>query len=47
MIDGQKIGQLDVAVNVAAEAVGIDVGGLKKVAESTEIEKRCRESTAV
>lgn len=46
VIDGQKIGQVEVAVNVAAEATGIDAGELTRVSESAEIEKRCRQSTA-
>jgi predicted DsbA family dithiol-disulfide isomerase len=45
MVDGEKVGRLDVSVNIAANAVGINVDELAKVAGSPEIEKRVRAST--
>jgi predicted DsbA family dithiol-disulfide isomerase len=46
MIDGKKIGQFNVCVEVVATGTGVDAGELRTLAESPEIEKRCRESTA-
>ncbi len=45
MVDGEKVGRLDVSVNIVANAVGIDSDELKKVTGSPEIEKRVRAST--
>lgn len=45
MIDGKRVGQVDVAVEAAAQATGIDPVILKKTAESQEIEKRVCKST--
>src|SRR5437016_5588082 len=44
--EGKTIGDWDVAVEVGAEAVGIDTGKLLERATSAEIEKRVRASTA-
>ena len=44
--DGKKIGDWDVAVEVGAEAGGIDPGKLRKHAKSAKTEKRIRASTA-
>ncbi len=44
--EGKKIGDWDVAAQVAAETGGIDVGKLLERARSAEIEQRIRASTA-
>ena len=44
--EGKKIGDWDVAVEVGAEAGGIDAGDLRKRASSAKTEKRVRASTA-
>lgn len=46
MRQGQKVGDWDVSVAVAAKAVGLDAGALKKAARSAKIEKRVRTTTA-
>ena len=42
---GQKVGDWDVSVAVAAKAAGLDSGALKKAARSPKIEKRVRATT--
>src|SRR5207244_10807252 len=44
--EGKTIGDWDVAVEVGAEAGGIDPGELRKHAKSSKTEKRIRASTA-
>jgi predicted DsbA family dithiol-disulfide isomerase len=44
--DGKEIGDWDVAVEVGAEAGGIEAGELRKHARSAKTEKRIRASTA-
>jgi len=44
--DGRKIGDWDVAIEVGAEAGGIEAGELRKHARSANTEKRIRASTA-
>ncbi len=44
--DGRKIGDWDVAIEVGAEAGGIEAGELRKHARSAKTEKRIRASTA-
>jgi predicted DsbA family dithiol-disulfide isomerase len=46
MIDGKKVGQLEVSLNVAANETGIHPDELRKATESPDTEKRVRESTA-
>ena len=46
MRDGRKIGDWDVAIEVGAEAGGIEAEKLRKHARSAEIEQRVRASTA-
>jgi len=46
MREGQKVGDWDVSVAVAAKAAGLDAGALKKAARSAKIEKRVRTTTA-
>jgi len=43
---GQKVGEWDVSVAVAAKAAGLDSGALKRAARSPKIEKRVRATTA-
>jgi predicted DsbA family dithiol-disulfide isomerase len=43
---GQKVGDWDVSVAVAAKAAGLDSGALKKASRSPKIEKRVRATTA-
>ena len=45
LCDGRKIGDWDVAIEVGAEAGGIDPGELRKHAKSGKTEKRIRAST--
>jgi predicted DsbA family dithiol-disulfide isomerase len=44
--EGKNIADWDVAIEVGAEAGGIDAGDLRKHARSTKTEKRIRASTA-
>jgi predicted DsbA family dithiol-disulfide isomerase len=44
--EGQKVGQWDVAATVAARAAGLDARSLLARAQSPEIEKRARDTTA-
>ena len=44
--DGRKVGQWNEAAAVAAKAAGLDAAALLKKAQSPEIEKRARASTA-
>src|SRR5215471_5401523 len=44
--EGKKIGEWDVAIEVGAEAGGIDAAELRKRARSAKTEKRVRTSTA-
>ena len=46
MREGQKVGDWDVSVAVAAQAAGLDSAALLKKARSPEIEKRVRAATA-
>lgn len=46
MREGQKVGDWDVSVAVAAKAAGLDSAALLKKARSPEIEKRVRMATA-
>ena len=46
MVDGQKVGQLEVALEVAAQAGDIAASELRKVAASPTIEQRVRAATA-
>lgn len=46
MVDGLKVGQLEVSLEVAAKAGDINVGELKKVAATPAIEQRVRAATA-
>jgi predicted DsbA family dithiol-disulfide isomerase len=46
MREGQKVGDWNVSVVVAAEVAGLDSAGLLKKARSPEIEKRARAATA-
>jgi predicted DsbA family dithiol-disulfide isomerase len=46
MVDGRKVGQLEVALEVAAQAGDIAASELRKVAASPTIEQRVRAATA-
>jgi predicted DsbA family dithiol-disulfide isomerase len=46
MREGQKVGDWDVSVAVAAKATGLESGALKKAARSPKTEKRVRATTA-
>jgi len=46
MVHGLKVGQLDVSVEVAAGAAGLDADALKQAAGSPLVERRVRDSTA-
>lgn len=46
MRDGRKIGDLSEAIEVAAQAVGLDAAQLRTRAESSEVRERVRASTA-
>ncbi len=44
--EGQKIGNLEVAVSAAAKATGLDAAKLRALTESPEVKERVRASTA-
>ena len=46
MREGQKVGEWDISVSVAAKSCGLDAAALLKKAQSLEIQQRVRKTTA-